>query len=228
MGMSAGGPDLIQDGLVLCLDAGDRNSYQSGSLSWFDLSGNNNSGSLVNGPTFNTGSLGSIVFDGTNDYVQVNAVNSSYFTLSVWAKWTQFFSSNQGHSLVSNNTSTSNGYMLYQSTEFPYNRVKIFVVTTTLQALDITSLLSTNVWYNIVGTYNGSFIRLYLNGILDSSTSQTGITVSNPSSLIIGKVSYGNSYFNGDIASTQIYNRALSAQEILQNYNAYKSRFGLT
>ena len=65
----AGGPDLIQDGLVLDFDASDRNSYVSGSTTWFDLSGNsNNNAVLVNGPTFTGSNGGAIVFDGTNDY----------------------------------------------------------------------------------------------------------------------------------------------------------------
>ena len=88
----AGGPDLIQDGLVLSLDASDRNSYVSGSTTWFDLSGNNYNGSLINGPTFNTGSGGNIIFDGTNDEVTIGSKNGASFvdtdnmTLSVFLK----------------------------------------------------------------------------------------------------------------------------------------------
>ncbi len=226
MGISAG-PDMVQDGLVLSLNANDRLSYISGSTTWNDVSGQGNNGTLTNGPTFNSANGGSIVFDGVNDLVQANAVNSSYFTLSVWAKWAQFFPSNQGHSLVSNNTSTSNGYMLYQGTSDPYNRVVLFVCTPSLAGLTSNTLLSTNVWYNIVGTYDGNLISIYINGALDKNTPQTGTVTPNPSSLLLGKTSYNSTYFNGNISNTQIYNRALSAQEVLQNYNATKSRFNL-
>jgi hypothetical protein len=219
---------IVTDGLVLCLNASDRNSYISGSTTWNDVSGLGNNGTLINGPTFNSLNGGSIVFDGVNDLLQANAVNSSYFTLSVWAKWTQFFSSNQGHSLVSNNTSTSNGYMLYQGTSDPYNRVTLFVCTPSLVSFTSNTSLSTNVWYNIVGTYDGNLISLYINGDLDKNTTQTGTVTSNPGSLLVGKTSYTNAYFNGNISNIQIYNRALSAQEVLQNYNATKSRFGIT
>ena len=65
-------PTVVTNGLVLSLDAGDRNSYVSGSTTWFDLAGTNN-GTLTNGPTFNTGSFGSIVFDGVDDYVTTNS-----------------------------------------------------------------------------------------------------------------------------------------------------------
>lgn len=221
-------PKIVTDGLVLYLDAANSKSYVSGSTTWNDISRGGNNGTLTNGPTFNSANGGSIVFDGTNDYVQANATNSSYFSLSVWVKYSQFFSDNQGYPIIINNTSPSNGYMLYQSTDFPYNRAKIFVVTTSLKALDTITLLSTNIWYNIVSTYDGSFIRLYLNGTLDNSISQTGTVISNPGSLLIGKLSYASSYFNGNVSNTQIYNRALTAQEVLQNYNATKTRFGLT
>jgi len=85
--MSAiGGPAIITSGLVLELDAGNIKSYQSGSTTWFDKSGNASNGTLINGPTFNTGSLGSIVFDGVDDYVSVAKqtafVNASQFTMT--------------------------------------------------------------------------------------------------------------------------------------------------
>jgi hypothetical protein len=223
-----GGPgNIVTNGLVLYLDAANYLSYTSGSTTWNDLSGNNNSGSLVNGPTFSSTNAGSIVFDGTNDTVQANAVNSSYFTLSVWVKWTQFVSSDQGYAILSNNTSTNNGYMLYQGTSAPYNTVKIFVCTPTLAVVTSNTLLSTNVWYNLTVTYNGNLILLYINSIVDNSAPQTGTVTSNPGSLILGKTGYLNAYFNGNLANVQIYNRALSASEVLQNYNATKARFGL-
>jgi hypothetical protein len=220
-------PKIITEGLVLSLDAGNVKSYPGSGTVWTDKSGRGNNGTLTNGPTFSSANGGSILFDGNNDLVQANAVNSSYFTLSVWAKWVQFFPSNQGHSLVSNNTSTSNGYMLYQGTSDPHNRVVLFVCTPSLAGLTSNTLLSTNVWYNIVGTYDGNLISIYINGALDKNTPQTGTVTPNPSSLLLGKTSYNNTYFNGNISNTQIYNRALSASEVLQNYNATKSRFGL-
>ena len=83
-------PPIVTNGLVLALDAGNTLSYVSGSTTWRDLSGNNNSGSLVNGPTFNSVNGGSIVFDGSNDYVEISPVNaSSQFTLNFWIKCIQ-------------------------------------------------------------------------------------------------------------------------------------------
>ena len=61
-------PSIISNGLILALDAADKNSYPGSGTAWTDLSGNGNNGTLINGPTFNTGSLGNIVFDGVDDY----------------------------------------------------------------------------------------------------------------------------------------------------------------
>jgi len=69
----ARGPKIVTSGLVLALDAADKLSYRGSGTTWRDLSGNNNTGTLTNGPTFNAGNLGSIVFDGTNDYVNISS-----------------------------------------------------------------------------------------------------------------------------------------------------------
>jgi hypothetical protein len=219
---------IVTDGLILNLDAGFTPSYPKNGTTWYDISKTNN-GTLTNGPTFSTDGWGSIVFDGSDDFVSLNGVNSSYFTINTWVKYNQFISNFQGYGIVSNNTSTSNGFMLYQSTDAPFNRAKIFVVTTSsgLSVLDTTTLLSTNIWYNILATYDGNDIKFYINGNFDVSTSKNGTVSPNPGSLILGKVSYNSSPFQGSISITQIYNRALSATEVLQNYNAQKGRFGL-
>ena len=88
MAVSAG-PKIVKDGLVLCLDAGNSESYPGSGTTWTDLSGNGNNGTLTNGPTFNTGSLGSISFDGINDYCDVGNTLTNGFTemtISVFAK----------------------------------------------------------------------------------------------------------------------------------------------
>jgi hypothetical protein len=81
------GPDIIESGLVLCLDAANKNSYRGSGTTWTDLSGNGNNGTLTNGPTFSAGNQGSIVFDGVDDYVEVSnasSLNASTQTISVW------------------------------------------------------------------------------------------------------------------------------------------------
>jgi len=85
--MLAHSPRIITDGLVLCLDAGNPKSYPGSGTTWTDLSGNGNNGTLTNGPTYNSGNLGSLVFDGVNDYVNLGDLDlPAPFTLSIWFK----------------------------------------------------------------------------------------------------------------------------------------------
>lgn len=240
MGMSAGGPDLIQDGLVLCLDAGDRNSYQSGSLRWFDLSGNNNSGSLVNGPTFNTGSFGSIVFDGTNDYVRVldNGSGSVFQTNQYTIEASVY---------IVDNTSISRNIWSYDYTTFapPYYSQQFRIggtgfnnglligynINGTYYHLTAEGYLTVlDRWYVLTGIITSGRQELYINGVRVANTSNVISQINYYNQVVnIGKLStVGGDSWNGRIANIKFYNRALSAQEVQQNYNAQKSRFGLT
>jgi hypothetical protein len=222
----AGGPDLIQDGLVLSLDASDRNSYVSGSTTWFDLSGNNYTGSLVNGPTFDTGSLGSIVFDGTNDYVTgSNSINFAFgsgdFTVLTWA----YFNTVTNGIMVDLRTDTAgtgNGYSDY------LQNGKFKLYWSNADKYTSTGSLTAGNWYNIVVTRQSTTISVYFNGILDG-TSSNNTNLSEGGFRLARNINIvGTGYANEKIATVLIYKgKALSAQEVLQNFNAQKSRFGL-
>jgi hypothetical protein len=227
--MSAfGGPNIIDNGLVFYLDAGNIKSYQSGSTTWFDKSGFANNGTLINGPTFNTGSGGSIVFDGVDDVV-VGATGSYYIknsgdpiTVNVWVKPGRLVG--QYQDIVTNRSgSTSYNWILYQhaddgSIQFHgANQNKSNYVPTI------------GVWVNVTATVTTSKLySLYFNGNLYSTLSnfEYGPKVSNRLSIGAGDTPYVEPFL-GSIATTQIYSTALSAQEVLQNYNATKSRFGI-
>ena len=87
-------PNIVNDSLVLTLDAGNQNSYAGSGTNWYDLSGNGNNGTLTNGPTFNSSNIGSIVFDGVDDYVNIpdnSSLNpTKNLTLSCWVNITSF------------------------------------------------------------------------------------------------------------------------------------------
>mgnify|MGYP003705723913 CR=1 FL=1 len=81
------GPDIIENGLLLYYDVANKKSYPGSGTSWYDLSGNENTITLTNGPTYNAANLGSILFDGTNDYVEssnFSGAGNTYFTLNIW------------------------------------------------------------------------------------------------------------------------------------------------
>ena len=236
--MTAGGPDLIQDGLVLCLDASDRNSYVSGSTTWFDLSGNNNSGSLVNGPTFNTGSLGSIVFDGTNDYVLVNSGSTSINPTTAITVSSFFNVSSYGNNYACIVLKQNNYAGFFE--QYSLSLVTTFANFSITGVDRVQKLVSAsgnflNQNINIVGTCDTvtDEIKFYLNGNLMHTLPFTSTFDIADTPINIGGsgvLKFGANYpgfTNGKIYNTSIYNRALTQQEIQQNYNAQKSRFGL-
>jgi len=217
------GPTVVTNGLVLSLDAGDRNSYVSGSTTWFDLAGTNN-GILTNGPTFNTGSGGSIVFDGVNDSVVITGsaaltAGTGDFTYNAWVYPITY--DTYAPLFVAANT---NGIWIG-------NNGSNFVLRAYAVAdvLSFGTLPTLNTWTNITITRVGTTASLYYNGVLQttSTTSQnfiqatTCIGSDGPPGLVY-------SWYNGRIANTLFYKgKGLSASEILQNYNALKGRFGL-
>jgi hypothetical protein len=221
---------IVTNGLVLALDAADKNSYVSGSTTWNDLSGNNNSGSLVNGPTFNSANGGSIVFDGTNQYVTLGSTltGTAAGTISFWIKLT--------------NTITAG----YAGNQRPWGKNADFEcrwggngvaadnqklsvdINGTLNLVSVQNTWLNTIWYNIAIVYNSgtNSSTLYVQNIQDA----TG-TAGNPSALTgtfnIAATTSATGFVNGNIANFLIYNRALSATEVKQNYNAQKLRFGL-
>ena len=229
------GPDIVENGLVLCLDAANKLSYPRSGTTWTDVSGNSNTGTLTNGPTFNAANMGGIVFDGSDDYVNVanaSSLNpSNGISVSVWVKFTSTIN-NTRQMLVEKHTSPGSGWWFAGEN----NKIVWLILGTSggekyIDLTNNTSLIS-GIIYNIVGTYDatGSTLKLYVNGRDDGGTILGGgsglSSSSNP--LIIGKQhNWGNGPSSITTFNTSLYNRALNATEILQNYNATKSRFGL-
>jgi hypothetical protein len=219
---------IVTDGLVLCLNASDRNSYVSGSTTWNDVSGRGNNGTLTNGPTFNSANGGSIVFDGVDDYASVPYTTNfdatvNGITLNTWVYnnnssggWKAVIQRNRNGTLAAVYgiwRSTSNGWQF---------RLGSGGVDSTINITNAT----TGIWVNLTLTYNKTTLIAYINGVNVGTNTPIGY-VNDTQNLLIGDAGVSE-YFKGGIASTQIYNRALSQSEVLQNYNAYKTRFGLT
>ena len=219
----ANGGQIVTSGLVLALDAADRNSYVSGSTTWSDISGNGNTGTLTNGPTFDGGNGGSILFDGTNDYVQNSNTSFNYSNISI-STWIRRDTTSTTFSVIISKESASTGWILHI-----INTNKIYWKINGSDATATTSLssLTAGVWYYITSTYNGSQLAVYINSVLDNTSNNNSGIVSNSATIRIGEYQTTGNAFKGNIANIQIYNRALTTTEILQNYNATKTRFGL-
>jgi hypothetical protein len=226
-------PRIVTSGLVLALDAADKNSYPGSGTAWSDLSGNANNGTLTNGPTFNSANGGSIVFDGTNDYVAITPPSTSLinwytgnYTIQCWFNGTTFTnSSNNGSSLCGNaDPATSTEYWSFGPINT--NKIKWYYYSGVINNIISNSTVSTNTWYNIAFTKISTTLTIYINGLLDISTTLSVIPQSSVSyPFIIGSVANGR--FNGKVSSLCIYTQGLTSTEILQNYNATKTRFGL-
>jgi hypothetical protein len=223
------GPRTVTSGLVLALDAADRNSYIGSGTSWKDLSGNAYNGTLTNGPTFNAGNGGNIVFDGTNDYVVSSnfTPNFSTKTLSGWVKLSS--TSQQGGGLVTLQSTDGVSFdaIVYNETGQGWGFGSNGFSRTGWSGVLETS---TSVWVNITATYANSNYRLYRNGVLiQTLTSFGALNFNFNSNVQLGyrHLGGGSAFLAGNIASAFVYNRSLTATEVLQNYNATKTRFGL-
>ena len=237
------GPDIVEDGLVLCLDAGNNNSYPKSGTTWSDLAGSNN-GTLTNGPTFDADDKGSIVFDGANDYINcgptndITGGNESEISICCWFKTNNSSSDAYAVSLKrlsTDSTLVSISVNQQSSTSFTANYLGLVYSSTSNPVHRwVTKNDSTfyNKWTHVSATVNTTAATLYVNGVnsgQNTSDTYSGPTISNnTANTTIGafKPSDDNNlYFDGEISLVQIYNKTLTPDEILQNYKATKGRY---
>lgn len=229
-------PKIVTDGLVLSLDAFDRKSYPGSGATWKDRSGNGNNFTGYNGPTFNSDNGGNISFDGTNEWYETANLGLSDHTKEVW------FRSNdntQGPGFGGGDIITILGpYIAASGSLGKFTYIGIFNTQLTFRIDDGVSShqnihtqdYDANRWYCAVVTYNSSSGNAiaYLDGVyLNTRAFTTGITFNSEKEYIAKSDNGVAESFNGSVASVKMYNRALAADEILQNYNATKSRFVL-
>lgn len=216
---------LNTDGLVLYLDAGNINSYSGSGTTWTDLSENANNGTLTNGPTFSSANGGSIAFDGTNDYININSSNSllsaAQGTVNIWFKYNSI--SVNGNSIISKIDSfqSNNGYNIYL-----YNNYIIGEIKVSGTAYNIGFSVSSGIWYNSTITYSSNgFISGYLNGIKRGTYNLPSFTMTTQALKLATSNDTYWGYFNGNISNVQIYNKVLTDSDILKNYNTFRNRF---
>ena len=234
-------PKIITDGLVLYLDAGNPLSYPGSGTTWTDLSRGQNPGTLTNGPTFDSGNGGSIVFDGTDDYItgldNISINTGLPFTVEFWSNITQY--SDPFPTIIQLKTNTTYGWNLSFNISTgvggAYYGV-LFGSSDTWARIRTNNPPATEFWYNVAVAYNGSGAstisnyNVYLNSSLQTLYSTGGFNNTTQDNYIgtTNAASRGIDDFRGKISSVRVYNKALSQPEITQNYNATKTRFGLT
>ena len=228
-------PKSVTDGLLMFLDAGNAKSFAVGATTWNDVSRGNKDGALQNGATFSAANNGAIVFDGIDDRVQLQNTNlwfpisSGEFTLDVWIKSPGLAIGNTYNGIISLTygltlSTLSSGDVIF--------RVYDSVLSTTVNLTSIGVNCNDNRWHHIVGTNDGTTSKIYIDGVFNTSRPVTFNGSTNPvwhsiaDTYMIGEeVNNINRYFNGNISMVKVYGKALSVAEVLQNYNASKSRY---
>lgn len=190
-----------------------------------NLTGNASNAALVNGIGFTTSNLGYFSFDGTNDYMNIPttlSLNASSFSSVVIFKLT---TNADGNSLLNlNYLSPSSGYLIRQNAS---NNIIVYTNNGTETSISSTATLSTNTVYHLCVIQNSGVCSIYINGVLDKSASLSNPVLTSSNESYIGRrggPSIG-AYLSGSVSQVQIYNRALSAAEVRQNYNSTKRRY---
>jgi hypothetical protein len=227
-------PKVVTDGLVLYLDAANYLSYVSGSTAWNDLTENGSNGTLTNGPTFSSANGGSLVFDGIDDYVDLSTYSNNSIWDSLWPNGIsinavfRFTTLTHDSSILSRlqmNVALYNWFNFSLSNVSSIPKLRFWIGSFTPAFTNTT--ISAGVIYHAIVTWDRSNVRFYVNGIPDSTTPCTNILTNGESSIFRLGSSLTLPTFPGNIYNLSVYDRALTDQEALQNFNALKSRYGL-
>jgi hypothetical protein len=214
---------------VLNLDAGFTPSYPITGTTWYDMSSGGNNGTLINGPTYSSSDGGSIGFDRVDDYVNFNIdasniYNAGELTYNVWYK----VSSSQQDTSLLEIGGNWNSWSFYWDLVDPTGCLSFSITGNyTSGRVVATTNTKTGAWFNSCGTFSSGSSKIYTNGNLENT--KNSISLKNQTGILEGRIANDavDSRMGGNVAIVQIYNRALTAAEVLQNYNATKSRFGL-
>ncbi len=225
---SAPASGIVTNGLVLHLDAGNASSYPGSGSTWTDLSGTGNHLTLQNSPTWN--SSGWFATGATGYFDRATGINmpqgNDPYTLQAWCRRASWTANYAGIILVgaTGTTNQSNGLVSLPTLA----RFSNFWWFNDLDALNNNASLSLNTWFLVTANFDGTTRRIYANETVvasDTPGSSHNVT-SSRIRLAFSAVGYDD-YWNADLAAGYIYNRALSASEITQNFNANRGRFGL-
>jgi hypothetical protein len=216
------GPKIVEEGLVLYLDAANQKSYPGSGTTWFDLSGNLNNGTLTNGPVYSTLNKGNFIFDGVNDKISTSyGPQLNDFTVIAWFKSTGLSDYSRvvdkdyvNGMWIGRQDSISNswGGGVRESLP-PYGRY-------------IT--LADNQWHMIVSKRDGTTHTIYGDGVTNSVSGTVSSSALSTTTFAFGSWSSNtNQRLTGNISQILIYNRALTNTEINKNFEAIRGRYGI-
>jgi hypothetical protein len=217
---------IVTTNLSMFLDAGNASSYPGSGTAWTDLSGNSRNGTLTGGPTYTSADGGAIIFDGTNDFVQCSgSITATAATFVTWMRRNGPQDDFDG--IIYSRSATATGISFFGTTnKISYtwnNAVNTYTWDSGLTIPDLT-------WCMVAVSVTSTTATAYLcqSSGITSATNTVSHTSTTLDDIKVGADELGGfRFFNGRIATAMIYDRALSADEITQNFNALRSRYGL-
>jgi len=219
-------PKVDLENLSMYLDAGNTKSYAIGATAWNDISQRKLVGTVTNGPTFSSAKIGSIVFDGIDDYVEISEspiqnTSYNYWTIEVWMK-----PGNQISRFITPNTNGLDQCLEYDNTNQRVNvRITEIADVNNRNRGGTIGSVPIGAWSMVTVSINNLNIKIYVNGTLTNSYNET-ISIADWNGIWrLGQRYNSTFWYLGEIASVKAYSRELSAQEVLQNFNATKTRF---
>jgi hypothetical protein len=224
-------PSIVLNGLVLALDAGNTKSYPGSGTTWTDLSGSGNNGTLVNGVGYNSGNGGSLVFDGVDDYVTLSssqiAPGTGAFTWNFWVRHIPTGGGVGRYSILLSGTGSNTVYgVVYMNSDTGLGYYALGN-----RILDSDPSFDDK-WWHIAFVGNGGLsgsrtLKLYRNGVQAGSTYTYNYNFTSTTPIIGANHSSFAELMRGNVSNVSYYNRALTATEISQNFNALRGRFGI-
>jgi hypothetical protein len=223
-------PSIVRNGLVYYIDAANSRSYSGSGITAYELKLSGIGGTLVNGVGFSSANNGSFIFDGTNDYIQIpvsyipsgNEVSVCLWNFGTTAQTSSVFSAHSADEFRTINIHLPwNDNVVYWDAGFSagtYDRINTATLTNT-------QWQGWHHWAFIKNATTG-VMELYLDGVLNVSGTSKTRTMPTPSQAFIGRFQISSPLYHiGRVSLLHLYNRALTAQEVLQNYNATKKRY---
>ena len=228
---------IIKNGLIFYADAKDTTSYPGSGTTWYDLSGNNNNMTLVNGVVFQSNNQSNFIFDGVSAYATCTNSTSSLSTVTnqvtLAILWKPTGNFNIWSGLVGRSVAGASGIgtWVLQNSNYYSGKIMFAYNTRINPSWDTNTVTASTIhiagtWYYTVVTYDGTYVKFYSNSLLTDSVNIGNIIFENSGSLDIAHdPPGGDEFLRGSIANIQVYNKALTQQEIYQNYNILKMNY---
>jgi hypothetical protein len=220
------GPKIVTDQLELCVDLANPKAYSGSGTSWNDIGKRGNNGTLVNGASYSSENQGIITFDGVDDYANINTVNGingvTEYSYNLWINFAE-------SAMLVDHRFFWRGNYVFMMRKTSDGRIRTYIRTSTgtNEPFTVAGFAAANTWYNFCTTYDGTNIKLYVNGILIINSVHTfaGPAISAANNRFWIGAAATEFFGECKMGSVSTYFKVLSEDEVKQNYNALKGRY---